>query len=77
MEPARELSDDRAELRQIALAIGQGYRPRHDGDDAHSQDREKEIRLQNGITDGLIRLSVGIEHVGDIIADLDQAIQRV
>ena len=37
----------------------------------------KEIRLQNGITDGLIRLSVGIEHVGDIIADLDQAIQRV
>ncbi|MBP6812483.1 MAG: aminotransferase class I/II-fold pyridoxal phosphate-dependent enzyme [Saprospiraceae bacterium] len=35
----------------------------------------KEIRLQNGITDGLIRVSVGIENAGDIIADLEQAIQ--
>ncbi len=33
----------------------------------------KEIRLANGITDGLIRLSVGIEHVDDIIGDLVQA----
>ncbi len=37
----------------------------------------KEIRLRNGITDGLIRLSVGIEHVGDIIGDLAQAMERV
>ncbi len=34
----------------------------------------KEIRLQNGITDGLIRVSVGIENVTDIVADLEQAI---
>ena len=34
----------------------------------------REIRLKNGITDGLVRLSVGIEDVGDIIADIDQAI---
>jgi cystathionine beta-lyase/cystathionine gamma-synthase len=27
-----------------------------------------------GITDGCIRLSVGIEHVEDIINDLDQAL---
>ena len=33
----------------------------------------REIRLANGITDGLIRLSVGIEDVADIIADLAQA----
>ena len=33
----------------------------------------REIRLANGITDGLIRLSVGIEDVADIIADLKQA----
>lgn len=33
----------------------------------------KEVRLQNGITDGLIRVSVGIEEVKDIIADLEQA----
>ncbi len=34
----------------------------------------KEIRQQNGITDGLIRVSVGIENVADIVADLEQAI---
>lgn len=32
---------------------------------------DKEIREQNGITDGLIRLSVGIEGVEDLIADLE------
>ena len=35
----------------------------------------KEQREQFGINDGLIRLSVGIEGVDDIIADLDQALQ--
>lgn len=35
----------------------------------------KEIRDQVGITDGLIRLSVGIEDVEDLIEDLELAIQ--
>lgn len=34
----------------------------------------KEIRERNGITDGLIRVSVGIENIRDIIDDIDQAI---
>ena len=34
----------------------------------------KEIREKVGITDGLIRLSVGIENADDLIADLNQAI---
>ena len=34
----------------------------------------KDIRDKVGITDGLIRLSVGIESADDIIADLDKAI---
>jgi methionine-gamma-lyase len=34
----------------------------------------REVRLANQITDGLIRLSVGIENVEDIINDLEQAI---
>ncbi|MBI4514112.1 MAG: cystathionine gamma-synthase [Gemmatimonadetes bacterium] len=34
----------------------------------------KETRDALGITDGLVRLSVGIEHVDDLIADLDQAL---
>ena len=35
----------------------------------------KEERLKSGLTDSLIRLSVGIEDVEDLIADLTQAIE--
>lgn len=35
-----------------------------------------EIRERLGITDTLLRLSVGLEHVDDIIADLKQAMER-
>jgi cystathionine gamma-synthase/methionine-gamma-lyase len=34
-------------------------------------------RARVGIRDGLLRLSVGIEEVDDIIADLEQALGRV
>ncbi|MFS8615935.1 MAG: cystathionine gamma-synthase [Solitalea sp.] len=34
----------------------------------------REERLKSGVTDGLIRLSVGVEDVEDLIADLEQAI---
>ncbi|MBL7790783.1 MAG: aminotransferase class I/II-fold pyridoxal phosphate-dependent enzyme, partial [Saprospiraceae bacterium] len=33
-----------------------------------------EVRQQYGITDGLVRVSVGIENAADIIADLEQAL---
>ncbi len=36
-----------------------------------------DVRQQIGITDGLVRLSVGLEDVEDLIADLDQAIAKV
>lgn len=36
----------------------------------------REERLKAGITDGLIRLSVGLENPRDIILDLEQAIQK-
>ncbi|EKN63272.1 cystathionine beta-lyase [Schinkia azotoformans] len=35
----------------------------------------KEEREKRGITDGLLRLSVGLEHVDDLIADFEQALQ--
>ncbi len=35
-----------------------------------------EIRQKVGITDGLIRLSVGIEHIDDLLSDLEQAIKE-
>ena len=34
----------------------------------------REERIKNGLTDGLIRLSVGVEDAEDLIADLDNAI---
>ncbi len=34
----------------------------------------KEMRLQYGITDGLIRMSVGIETISDLLQDLEQAL---
>jgi methionine-gamma-lyase len=36
-----------------------------------------EERLKAGITDGLIRLSVGIENAADLIADLEQALNKI
>ncbi|TYP92753.1 methionine-gamma-lyase [Fodinibius salinus] len=38
---------------------------------------DEELRLQAGITDGLVRLAVGIEKGDDIIADLTQALAKV
>jgi cystathionine beta-lyase/cystathionine gamma-synthase len=35
-----------------------------------------EVRQRIGITDGLVRLSVGIEDVEDLIADLDAALEK-
>ena len=35
----------------------------------------KDIREKVGITDNLIRLSIGIEHIDDLLADLNQAIE--
>ena len=37
----------------------------------------KEARALAGITEGLVRFSVGIEDVKDIIADLEQALKKV
>jgi methionine-gamma-lyase len=37
----------------------------------------KDVRIRTGISDGLVRISVGIEDANDIIADLDQALEKV
>ena len=35
---------------------------------------DPEDRLEGGITDAMVRLSIGIEHPDDLIADLEQAL---
>jgi len=36
-----------------------------------------EVRAAMGVTDGLVRLSIGLEHPDDLIADLEQALAKV
>ena len=45
----------------------------HPASTTHSQ-LTPEQQLESGIAPGLVRLSIGIEHVDDLIADLEQAI---
>lgn len=47
----------------------------HPASSTHSKLTQAQ-REQVGITDGLIRVSVGLEHIDDIIADIDQALGR-
>ena len=47
----------------------------HPASTTHSSLQEEE-RLVVGITPGLIRISVGLEHVDDIVADVEQALER-
>ncbi len=42
----------------------------------HQQLTEEE-RLQAGVTPGLLRVSVGLEHIDDIIADFEQAFKKI
>lgn len=47
----------------------------HPASTTHSKLSEEE-RLKVGITDGTVRVSVGLEHIGDIIADVGRALEK-
>ena len=47
----------------------------HPASTTHAQ-LSPEDRLKTGVTDGYVRLAVGIEHIDDILADLAQALDR-
>jgi O-acetylhomoserine (thiol)-lyase len=48
----------------------------HPASTTHSQ-LSAEDRLRTGVTDGYVRLSVGLEHIDDIIGDLAQAFAKI
>ncbi len=48
----------------------------HPASMTHSK-MEKQARINSGITDGLVRFSVGIENIDDIIADLEQGLDKI
>ena len=66
---------EKLKLIQAATSLGDVYSlllyPAQSSHHALGRDE----RLRQGISDGLVRLSVGIEDVADIIADLDQALR--
>ncbi len=47
----------------------------HPATTTHSQ-LDEEQQLEGGITPELVRLSIGLEHIDDILADVDQALGR-
>ena len=66
-------------LRLVKLAVSLGGTEslaEHPGTMTHS-DVPPEDRLRMGITPALVRLSVGVEHYEDLIADLEQALAAV
>ena len=46
----------------------------HPATTTHSQLTPEE-QLATGVTENYVRLSIGIEHIDDILADLDQALK--
>ncbi len=48
----------------------------HPASTTHSQLNAKELE-ESGVSEDLIRLSVGLEHISDIIEDIDNALERI
>jgi methionine-gamma-lyase len=68
---------DNVQLCRLAVSLGDcDTLIQHPASMTHSTYTRQE-RENAGITDGLIRLSVGIEHAEDIMADLDQALATI
>ncbi len=66
-------TNDVLEKRLAALEGGVGGLALHPASTTHSQ-LSAEEQEQTGVTPGYVRLSVGIEHIDDIIAALSQAL---
>ncbi|MCP4691321.1 MAG: methionine gamma-lyase, partial [Desulfobacterales bacterium] len=68
---------DHLQLCVIAVSLGDCETlVQHPASMTHSP-YSREEREKAGITDGLIRVSVGVEHVDDIIADIENAIESI
>jgi len=48
----------------------------HPASTTHSQLNKEQLK-ESGLSESMIRLSIGIEHIDDILADLEQALQSV
>jgi methionine-gamma-lyase len=68
---------DSLKLTKLAVSLGSNESlAQHPYSMTHS-DVPEDVKNSIGITDGLIRLSVGIEYADDIINDLKQALDKI
>ncbi|MCY6483410.1 PLP-dependent aspartate aminotransferase family protein [Clostridium aestuarii] len=76
LDKARQLCDN-LEMIELAVSLGDvGTLIEHPASMTHKS-LPVEERRASGITDGLVRLSIGIENIEDIITDLDQAFDKM
>ncbi|HHY11226.1 MAG TPA: methionine gamma-lyase, partial [Firmicutes bacterium] len=74
-EAGRTLMDS-VRLCHLAVSLGEtSTLVEHPASMTHSP-MTPEARHAAGIADGLVRVSVGLEHVDDIISDLSQALKK-
>lgn len=74
--PAGKTVMNSVELCQLAESLGSvDTMITHPASMTHA-DVPREEREARGLTDGLVRISVGIEHVDDIIDDLNKALEK-
>ena len=74
--PAGKTLMNSVELAQLAESLGSVETMiTHPATMTHAEVPEEE-RMARGLTDGLVRLSVGIENVEDIINDLEMALEK-
>jgi methionine-gamma-lyase len=68
---------DALQIVHLAVSLGSTESlAQHPASMTHA-DVPPELRDHQRVTEGLVRLSVGIEHPDDLIADLQQALERV
>lgn len=68
---------DNLKMIKIAVSLGDvGTLVQHPASMTHKS-LPKEERIKSGVTDGLIRLSIGIEDCKDIICDIEQALSKI
>lgn len=74
---AGEILQNNVKLAFLAVSLG-GVETliQHPASMTHASMSQKD-RLASGITDGLVRFSVGIEDCEDIMADLEQALDKI
>lgn len=76
LKKAQEFCDN-LKMIKIAVSLGDvGTLVEHPASMTHKS-LPREERIKSGVTDGLIRLSIGIEDSKDIINDIDQALDNI